>query len=105
MHPVWHHPHRAGPPAHQAVGGSRINHQDHSPHPRLESRIADGRLPGLQEEEVTKKWRYIDARCTWKPLARYLTWKWRRQGYRTAYVSVSPCKALVGALDYNHSGE
>lgn len=54
---------------------------------------------------MTKKWRYIDARCTWKPLARYLTWKWRRQGYRTAYVSVSPCKALVGALDYNHSGE
>lgn len=53
----------------------------------------------------TKTWRYVDARHTWKPLARYLTWKWRRQGYRTAYVSVSPCKALVGALDYNHSGE
>lgn len=52
-----------------------------------------------------KAWQYVDARCTWKPLARYLTWKWRRQGYRTAYVSVSPCKALVGALDYNHSGE
>ena len=59
----------------------------------------------MQEEEVTKKWRYIDARCTWKPLAGYLTWKWRRQGYRTAYVPVSACKALVGALDYNHSGE
>ena len=58
-----------------------------------------------QGGEVTKTWRYIDARCTWKPLARYLTRKWRRQGYRTAYVSVSPCKALVGALDYNHSGE
>lgn len=53
----------------------------------------------------TKAWQYVDVRCTWKPLARYLTWKWRRQGYRTAYVSVSPCKALVGALDYNHSGE
>ena len=53
----------------------------------------------------TKTWRYVDARCTWKPVARYLAWKWRRQGYRIAYVSVSPCKALVGALDYNHSGE
>lgn len=53
----------------------------------------------------TKTWRYVDARCTWKPLAHYLAWKWRRQGYRTAYVSVSPCKALVGALDYDHSGE
>lgn len=52
-----------------------------------------------------KQWRYIDARCTWKPLARYLTWNWRRRGYGTAYVPVSPCKALVGALDYNHSGD
>lgn len=60
----------------------------------------------MQEEEVTsKQWQYIDARCTWKPLARYLTWNWRRRGYRTTYVSISPCKALVGALDYNHSGE
>ena len=59
----------------------------------------------MQEAEVTKTWRYVDVRCTWKPLAHYLTWKWKRQGYRTAYVSVSPCKALVGALDYNHSGE
>lgn len=54
---------------------------------------------------MTKTWRYIDARCTWKPIARYLARRWRKQGYRTAYVSVSACKALVGALDYNHSGE
>lgn len=54
---------------------------------------------------MTKTWRYIDARCTLKPLARYLAWKWRRQGYRTAYVPVSACKALIGALDYDHSGE
>nr|DAM54223.1 MAG TPA: hypothetical protein [Caudoviricetes sp.] len=59
----------------------------------------------MQETEVTKKWRYIDARCTWKPVAHILTWGWKKKGYRTAYVSVSPCKALVGALDYKHSGE
>lgn len=89
----------------QAMGGRRINNQDHSPHSRLESRSRDSCLRGMQEAEVTKTWRYIDARCTWKPIAHYLTWKWRRQGYRTACVSVSPCKALVGALDYNHTGE
>lgn len=89
----------------QAMGGRRVNRQDHGPHSRLESRSGDRHLRSMQEEEVTKTWRYVDARYTWKPVARYLTWKWRRQGYRTAYVSVSPCKALAGALDYNHSGE
>ena len=59
----------------------------------------------MQETEVTKKWRYIDARCTWKPVAHILAWGWKKKGYRTAYVSVSPCKALVGALDYKHAGE
>lgn len=59
----------------------------------------------MQETEVTKKWRYIDARCTWKPVAHILAWGWKKKGYRTAYVSVSPCKALVGALDYKHSCE
>lgn len=54
---------------------------------------------------MSKTWRYVDARCTWKPIAHYLTRKWKRRGYRTAYVSVSACKALVGALDYDHSGE
>ena len=59
----------------------------------------------MQETEVTKKWRYIDARCTWKTVAHILAWGRKKKGYRTAYVSVSPCKALVGALDYKHSGE
>lgn len=54
---------------------------------------------------MTKTWRYIDVRCTWKPIALCLVRRWKTQGYRTAYVSVSLCKALVGALDYNHSGE
>lgn len=51
------------------------------------------------------KWRYVDARCTWKPYARYLRWRWKKQGYRTTYVPVSICKALVGALDCNYSSE
>nr|DAK40241.1 MAG TPA: hypothetical protein [Caudoviricetes sp.] len=33
----------------------------------------------MQEAEVSKTWRYVDARCTWKPIAHYLTRKWKRQ--------------------------
>ena len=50
-------------------------------------------------------WRYVDARYTWRPHARYLAWKWRRKGYKTAYRPVTLCKALVGAVDFNRSGE
>lgn len=47
----------------------------------------------------------VDARCTWRPYARYLVWRWKKKGYRTACQSVSPCKALIGAVDFHHSGE
>lgn len=47
--------------------------------------------------------KFIAAQCTWRPYARYLTWRWKKQGYRTAYVPVSLCKALVGAIEYKHS--
>lgn len=47
----------------------------------------------------------VDARCTWRPYARYLVWHWKKKGYRTAYQSVSPCTALIGAVDFHHSGE
>lgn len=47
--------------------------------------------------------KFIAARCTWRPYARYLTWRWKKQGYGTAYVPVSLCKALVGAIEYKHS--
>lgn len=47
----------------------------------------------------------VDARCTWRPYARYLVWRWKKKGYRTAYQSVSPCEALIGAVDFHHSGE
>ena len=46
-----------------------------------------------------------DARCTWRPCARYLAWRWKKKGYRTAYQPVTLCKALVGAVDFDHSGE
>lgn len=47
----------------------------------------------------------VDARCTWRPCARYLAWRWKKKGYRTAYRPVTLCKALVGAVDFDHSGE
>lgn len=47
----------------------------------------------------------VDARCTWRPCARYLAWRWKKKGYRTAYQPVTLCKALVGAVDFDHSGE
>lgn len=48
---------------------------------------------------------FVDARCTWKPYALYLAWRWKRKGYKTAYQPVTLCKALVGAIDYTRSGE
>lgn len=47
--------------------------------------------------------KFIAARCTWRPYAKYLTWRWKKQGYGTAYVPVSLCKALVGAIAYKYS--
>ena len=47
--------------------------------------------------------KFIAARYTWRPYAKYLTWRWKKQGYGTAYVPVSLCKALVGAIEYKHS--
>lgn len=47
----------------------------------------------------------VDARCTWRPCARYLAWRWKKKGYRIAYQPVTLCKALVGAVDFDHSGE
>lgn len=70
----------------------------------MESRGRNRPLWGMQEEEVSTLW-FIDARCTWKPYARYLAWRWKRKGYRTAYQPVTLCKALVGSIDYTRSGE
>ena len=47
--------------------------------------------------------KFIAARCTWRPYAKYLTWRWKKRGYGTAYVPVSLYKALVGAIEYKHS--
>ena len=47
--------------------------------------------------------KFIAAQCAWRPYAKYLTWRWKKAGYRTAYVPVSLCKALVGAIECKHS--
>lgn len=49
--------------------------------------------------------KFVDARCTWRPYARYLVWRWKKKGYGIAYQPVSLCKALIGAIDFDHSGE
>lgn len=52
---------------------------------------------------AARHFKFIDARCTWRPYARYLAWRWKKQGYGIAYQPVSLCKALIGAIDYSHS--
>ena len=47
----------------------------------------------------------FDAQYTWRPYAKYLAWKWRRQGYKTAYHPVTCCRAIVAAVDSKRSGE
>ena len=63
----------------------------------------------MQEKQMSDEndihLKIVDARCTWRPYARYLTWRWKKKGYRTAYQPVSLCKALIGAIDFDHSGE
>lgn len=49
--------------------------------------------------------KFIAAQYTWRPYAKYLVWRWRKHGYKTAYLPVTLCKALVGAVDFNCSGE
>lgn len=66
-------------------------------------------MRSMQEEQVSTEepyvvqGKFVAARCTWRPYARYLTWRWKKQGYGTAYVPVGLCKALVGAIEYKHS--
>lgn len=55
------------------------------------------------KEPYVVQGKFIAAQCTWRLYARYLTWRWKRRGYGTAYVPVSLCKALVGAIEYKHS--
>lgn len=63
----------------------------------------------MQEKQMTTnethvaQGKFIAAQCAWRPYAKYLTWRWKKAGYRTAYVPVSLCKALVGAIEYKHS--
>lgn len=63
----------------------------------------------MQEKQMSDEndihLKIVDARCTWRPCARYLAWRWKKRGYRTAYQPVTLCKALVGAVDFDHSGE
>nr|DAN77012.1 MAG TPA: hypothetical protein [Caudoviricetes sp.] len=63
----------------------------------------------MQEKQMSDEndihLKIVDARCTWRPCARYLAWRWKKKGYRTAYQPVTLCKALVGAVDFDHSGE
>lgn len=45
----------------------------------------------------------VVAKCSWRPYAKYLAWRWQKQGYGTAYIPIGLCKALVGAIEYKHS--
>ena len=55
------------------------------------------------KESYALQGKFVAARYTWRPYARYLVWRWKRQGYVTAYVPVNLYKSLVGAIEYKHS--
>jgi len=55
------------------------------------------------KEPYTVLYKIVAVQCTWRPYARYLAWRWERKGYKIAYQPITLCKALVGAIDYNHS--